>query len=104
MEPFQAQGAAQAIRDAAVLGDALADATSPEVPDTLNRYAHRGSRPPRACRPAPRGRARTITRTSRAKPRVPGSGRSDVEELDAALQELARRSSSLRLPREWKTA
>ncbi|SFG45130.1 hypothetical protein [Streptomyces mirabilis] len=24
-----------------LLGDALADATSPEVPDTLDRYAHR---------------------------------------------------------------
>lgn len=30
--------------------------------------------------------------------------RSDVEELDAALQELARHSSSPRLPHEWKTA
>ncbi|MFF4734058.1 FAD-dependent monooxygenase [Streptomyces mirabilis] len=34
MEPFQAQGAAQAIQDAAVLGDALAGATLPEVPHT----------------------------------------------------------------------
>jgi hypothetical protein len=43
MEPFQAQGAAQAIQDAAMLGDALAGATSPEpeFPDALDRYAHR---------------------------------------------------------------
>ncbi|MDQ0950017.1 salicylate hydroxylase [Streptomyces phaeochromogenes] len=41
MVPFQAQGAAQAIMDAAVLGDALADATPPEVPDALDRYVRR---------------------------------------------------------------
>ncbi|MEV0557628.1 FAD-dependent monooxygenase [Streptomyces sp. NPDC050597] len=41
MVPFQAQGAAQAIMDAAVLGDALADATLAEVPDALDRYVHR---------------------------------------------------------------
>jgi 2-polyprenyl-6-methoxyphenol hydroxylase-like FAD-dependent oxidoreductase len=41
MVPFQAQGAAQAIMDAAVLGDALADATSAEVPDALDRYVRR---------------------------------------------------------------
>ncbi|WP_328845027.1 FAD-dependent monooxygenase [Streptomyces sp. NBC_00258] len=41
MVPFQAQGAAQAIMDAAVLGDALADATPAEVPDALDRYVRR---------------------------------------------------------------
>ncbi|NGO06754.1 NAD(P)-binding protein [Streptomyces sp. HC44] len=41
MVPFQAQGAAQAILDAAVLGDVLADATPAEVPDALDRYVHR---------------------------------------------------------------
>lgn len=41
MVPFQTQGAAQAIGDAAVLDNALAGATSPEVPDALDRYASR---------------------------------------------------------------
>ncbi|MFI5678223.1 FAD-dependent monooxygenase [Streptomyces cellulosae] len=41
MVPFQAQGAAQAILDAAVLGDVLAGATAAEVPDALDRYALR---------------------------------------------------------------
>lgn len=41
MVPFRAQGTAQAIGDAAVLGDALAGATSPEVRDALDRYASR---------------------------------------------------------------
>lgn len=41
MVPFQAQGAAQAILDAAALGDALADTTSAEVPSALGRYAAR---------------------------------------------------------------
>ncbi|MGW3286712.1 FAD-dependent monooxygenase [Streptomyces sp. NPDC001002] len=41
MVPFQAQGAAQAIMDAAVLGDALTDATPAEVPDALDHYVHR---------------------------------------------------------------
>ncbi|MGP4046156.1 FAD-dependent monooxygenase [Streptomyces sp. 2A115] len=41
MAPFQAQGAAQAILDAAVLGDALAGATPAEVPDALDRYVRR---------------------------------------------------------------
>lgn len=41
MVPFQAQGAAQAILDAAVLGDALAGATPAEVPDALDRYVRR---------------------------------------------------------------
>lgn len=39
MVPFQAQGAAQAILDAAVLGDALKDATPADVPDALDHYA-----------------------------------------------------------------
>ncbi|MER7688952.1 hypothetical protein [Streptomyces sp. NPDC097610] len=73
--PFQAQGAAHAIGDAAVPGDALAGATSTEVPNALVRYALRAS-----------------------------TARSDVDELDAALQELTRRSSSPRLPHSWKTA
>ncbi|MDC0765772.1 FAD-dependent monooxygenase [Streptomyces sp. HD] len=38
MVPFQAQGATQAIVDAAVLGDALTGATPVEVPDALDRY------------------------------------------------------------------
>jgi salicylate hydroxylase len=41
MVPFQAQGAAQAILDAAVLGDVLAGATPAEVPKALDRYARR---------------------------------------------------------------
>lgn len=41
MVPFLAQGAAQAIMDAAVLGDVLAGATPAEVPDALDRYAGR---------------------------------------------------------------
>ncbi|MEV0222163.1 FAD-dependent monooxygenase [Streptomyces sp. NPDC050704] len=41
MVPFQAQGAAQAILDAAVLGDALAGATPAGVPDALDRYVRR---------------------------------------------------------------
>ncbi|MCX4905850.1 FAD-dependent monooxygenase [Streptomyces sp. NBC_00878] len=41
MVPFQAQGAAQAIMDAAVLGDALAGATPAGVPDALDRYVRR---------------------------------------------------------------
>ncbi|TQE27195.1 FAD-binding protein [Streptomyces ipomoeae] len=41
MVPFQAQGAAQAIVDAAVLGDALTGATPAEVPDALDRYVRR---------------------------------------------------------------
>jgi salicylate hydroxylase len=41
MVPFQAQGAAQAILDAAVLGDALAGATPADVPDALDRYVRR---------------------------------------------------------------
>ncbi|MEU9188971.1 FAD-dependent monooxygenase [Streptomyces sp. NPDC048484] len=38
MVPFLAQGAAQAIVDAAVLGDVLTGATPAEVPDALDRY------------------------------------------------------------------
>ncbi|MCX4702527.1 FAD-dependent monooxygenase [Streptomyces sp. NBC_01352] len=41
MVPFQAQGAAQAILDAAVLGDALVGATPADVPDALDRYVSR---------------------------------------------------------------
>jgi salicylate hydroxylase len=41
MVPFQAQGAAQAILDAAVLGDVLTGATSADVPDALERYVRR---------------------------------------------------------------
>ncbi|MGQ4385589.1 FAD-dependent monooxygenase [Streptomyces sp. SAS_270] len=41
MVPFQAQGAAQAIVDAAVLGDALAGTKPAEVPAALDRYALR---------------------------------------------------------------
>ncbi len=41
MVPFQAQGAAQAIMDAAVLGDVLTGATPADVPDALDRYARR---------------------------------------------------------------
>ncbi|MGW1713652.1 FAD-dependent monooxygenase [Streptomyces sp. NPDC002156] len=41
MVPFQAQGAAQAIMDAAVLGDCLAGATPDGIPDALTRYVHR---------------------------------------------------------------
>ncbi|MEU6350757.1 FAD-dependent monooxygenase [Streptomyces sp. NPDC047072] len=41
MVPFQAQGAAQAILDAAVLGDCLADAAPTDVPEALERYVHR---------------------------------------------------------------
>jgi salicylate hydroxylase len=41
MVPFQAQGAAQAIVDAAVLGDVLAEASPAEIPEALDRYVHR---------------------------------------------------------------
>ncbi|GAA4067640.1 FAD-dependent monooxygenase [Streptomyces shaanxiensis] len=41
MVPFQAQGAAQAILDAAVLGDVLTGATPTDVPDALDRYVRR---------------------------------------------------------------
>ncbi|MFS8204175.1 FAD-dependent monooxygenase [Streptomyces sp. CWNU-52B] len=41
MVPFLAQGAAQAIVDAAVLGDVLTGATPAEVPDALGRYVRR---------------------------------------------------------------
>ncbi|UPZ33464.1 FAD-dependent monooxygenase [Streptomyces sp. LRE541] len=41
MVPFLAQGAAQAILDAAVLGDVLTDATPAEVPGALDRYVRR---------------------------------------------------------------
>ncbi|WP_327593840.1 FAD-dependent monooxygenase [Streptomyces chartreusis] len=41
MVPFQAQGAAQAILDAAVLGDELTDATPADVPAALDRYVRR---------------------------------------------------------------
>lgn len=39
MVPFVAQGAAQAIMDAAVLGDVLASTTPPEVPARMVAYA-----------------------------------------------------------------
>ncbi|MDH6448383.1 MULTISPECIES: FAD-dependent monooxygenase [unclassified Streptomyces] len=41
MVPFQAQGAAQAVMDAAVLGDCLTDARADEVPEALDRYVRR---------------------------------------------------------------
>lgn len=41
MVPFQAKGAAQAIGDAAVLDNALENATSPEVRDALDQNASR---------------------------------------------------------------
>ncbi|UUU26603.1 FAD-dependent monooxygenase [Streptomyces sp. DSM 40750] len=41
MVPFQAQGAAQALVDAAVLGDSLTGAAPADVPDALERYVHR---------------------------------------------------------------
>lgn len=41
MVPFQAQGAAQAILDAAVLGDVLTDTTPTAVPAALDHYVHR---------------------------------------------------------------
>jgi salicylate hydroxylase len=41
MVPFAAQGAAQAVMDAAVLGDALAGTTPAEVPGALDRYVSR---------------------------------------------------------------
>lgn len=41
MTPFQAQGAAQAILDAAALGDAVTDTTSAEVASALDRYVGR---------------------------------------------------------------
>jgi salicylate hydroxylase len=41
MVPFQAQGAAQALMDAAVLGDSLTDAAPAQVPDALTRYVRR---------------------------------------------------------------
>ena len=41
MVPFQAQGAAQAIQDAAVLGLALDGVSSDGVPDAIERYVAR---------------------------------------------------------------
>ncbi|NEB01197.1 FAD-dependent monooxygenase [Streptomyces sp. SID13726] len=41
MVPFQAQGAAQAVMDAAVLGDCLTDAGPDDVPDAVDRYVRR---------------------------------------------------------------
>ncbi|UUU28968.1 FAD-dependent monooxygenase [Streptomyces sp. CA-210063] len=41
MVPFQAQGAAQALVDATVLGDTLTGATPADVPDALDRYVRR---------------------------------------------------------------
>ncbi|MCX5337767.1 FAD-dependent monooxygenase [Streptomyces sp. NBC_00140] len=41
MVPFQAQGAAQAILDAAVLGDCLTDTDPADVPAALDRYVRR---------------------------------------------------------------
>ncbi|MFE3037325.1 FAD-dependent monooxygenase [Streptomyces canus] len=41
MVPFQAQGAAQAVMDAAVLGDCLTDTAPDEVPEALGRYVRR---------------------------------------------------------------
>ncbi|WP_069766267.1 FAD-dependent monooxygenase [Streptomyces sp. LUP47B] len=41
MVPFQAQGAAQAIMDAAVLGDCLTGTAADEVPEALDRYVRR---------------------------------------------------------------
>ncbi|MFE7835555.1 FAD-dependent monooxygenase [Streptomyces sp. NPDC057474] len=41
MVPFQAQGAAQALVDAAVLGDCLVGAAPSDVPDALDRYVSR---------------------------------------------------------------
>ncbi|MFF4629890.1 FAD-dependent monooxygenase [Streptomyces griseorubiginosus] len=41
MVPFQAQGAAQAVMDAAVLGDSLTGTAPEEVPDALDRYVRR---------------------------------------------------------------
>ncbi|MGW3034058.1 FAD-dependent monooxygenase [Streptomyces sp. NPDC001178] len=41
MVPFQAQGAAQAVLDAAVLGDCLTEAGAGDVPDALDRYVRR---------------------------------------------------------------
>ncbi|WP_200309324.1 FAD-dependent monooxygenase [Streptomyces adelaidensis] len=41
MVPFQAQGAAQALVDAAVLGDTLAGVAPADVPDALDRYVRR---------------------------------------------------------------
>jgi salicylate hydroxylase len=38
MEPFQAQGAAQAIEDAFVIGECLAGVVGADVPDALRRY------------------------------------------------------------------
>jgi salicylate hydroxylase len=38
MEPFQAQGAAQAIEDAFVLGECLGESSASEVPTALRRY------------------------------------------------------------------
>jgi salicylate hydroxylase len=38
MEPFQAQGAAQAIEDAFVLGECLGKSSASDVPAALSRY------------------------------------------------------------------
>ncbi len=58
MLPFFAQGAAQAIEDAAVLADCLADAAASQVPQALQRYEAR--RRPRASQVQCMSRGREI--------------------------------------------
>jgi hypothetical protein len=117
MVPFQAKGAAQAIGDAAVLDNALENATSPEVRDALDQNASRrlstATSVQASCARAgedhhlphlPRDFLPIRYRAAATRSGHRSTARSDVEELGAALQELARHSSSPRLPHEWKTA
>ncbi|WP_323187184.1 hypothetical protein [Streptomyces sp. NBC_00268] len=90
MVPFQAQGAAQAVLDTAVLGDALAVATPTEVGDALDPFARR----------------RLSTATSvRACSAWAGKDHHlpDIPELFGGRATRGRRSSNLRLPHERKT-
>jgi salicylate hydroxylase len=90
MLPFQAQGAAQAVRDAVVLGDARAGATPTEVRDALDPFARR----------------RLSTATSvQACSAWTGEDHHlpDIPELFSGRATRGRRSSNLRLPHERKT-
>jgi salicylate hydroxylase len=87
MVPFQAQGAAQAVLDAAVLGDALAGATPTEVRDALDPFARR----------------RLSTATSVQACSAWAGEDHHLPDIPGGRATRGRRSSNLRLPHERKT-
>ncbi|WP_443075385.1 FAD-dependent monooxygenase [Streptomyces sp. NBC_01483] len=87
MVPFQAQGAAQAVRDAAVLGDALAGATPTEVRDALDPFARR--------RLSTATNVQACSAWAGEDHHLP-----DIPELFGGRGTRGRRSSNLRLPHE----